>query len=166
MVRKVERNGVSWQSNPSTSKRGTCLPSTNQECSCGSGEMVQFWHLEDFVVTVGSKKVTFLLWGWGCSLSSSAGMRKLLPGGAPHCYSYKCCICLQDWLFLLSPASSLLHLACMHGHGQTQFESLGMDKMLHDYKPALMLSLWFNLRYNLLPRIIEAKYLDAMDAEH
>lgn len=54
----------------------------------------------------------------------------------------------------------------MHGHGQTQFESLGMDKMLHDYKPALMLSLWFNLRYNLLPRIIEAKYLDAMDAEH
>lgn len=39
-------------------------------------------------------------------------------------------------------------------------------EMLHDSKQALMLCLWFNLRYNLLPRIIEAKYLDAMDAEH
>lgn len=38
--------------------------------------------------------------------------------------------------------------------------------MLHDSKQTLMLCLWFNLRYNLLPRIIEAKYLDAMDAEH
>lgn len=29
-----------------------------------------------------------------------------------------------------------------------------------------MLSFLFNFRYNLLPRIIEAKYLDAMDAEY
>lgn len=45
---------------------------------------------------------------------------------------------------------------------------LGAHKTLHSglkKKKRLILSL-FNLRYNLLPRIIEAKYLDAMDAEH
>lgn len=52
-----------------------------------------------------------------------------------------------------------------HVCGQIEVR-LGTDKQNTWVKQALMHSLWFILRYNLLPRIIEAKYLDAMDAEH